>query len=88
MILILTVSRQVWKQWRERSTEGVSQWLFIGQAVASLGFLVYSWLLGNMVFTVSNAVLLAAALLGEVFYLRNRRYEAVTASLPSRRVDT
>lgn len=75
-ILVLTVSRQVWKQWRQRSTEGVSHWLFIGQMAASLGFLVYSWLLGNLIFTVSNALLLLAAVTGQALYLRNRRSEA------------
>lgn len=76
-ILVLTVSRQVWKQWQELSTEGVSQWLFIGQMAASLGFLIYSGLLGNAIFMVSNAMLLLAAVTGQVLYLRNRRREAV-----------
>jgi hypothetical protein len=42
---------------------------------ASAGFLVYSWKLGNMVFTVSNALLLLAAITGQILYLRNRRSE-------------
>lgn len=75
LVLILTVFRQVWKQWRDRSTEGVSHWLFIGQMTASAGFLVYSWLLGNLVFTVSNGVLLLAALIGQLLYRRNRQQE-------------
>ncbi|HXG68756.1 MAG TPA: hypothetical protein VNO70_26905, partial [Blastocatellia bacterium] len=52
IILLLTVGRQVYKQWQERSSEGVSKWLFIGQITASAGFLVYSWLLDNWVFVV------------------------------------
>lgn len=76
IILVMTVSRQVWTQWRDRSTEGVSKWLFVGQFSASLGFLVYSYLLGNVIFTVSNGVLLLTALLGQFFYLRNKRREA------------
>ncbi len=76
-ILLLTVSRQVWKQWQQRSTEGVSHWLFVGQMAASTGFLVYSWKLDNMVFTVSNALLLLAAITGQVLYLRNRRSEGI-----------
>lgn len=76
LILVLTISRQVWLQWRNQSNEGVSKWLYIGQMSASLCFLLYSWLLGNVIFTVSNGMLLLAALLGQIFYLRNRRREA------------
>jgi uncharacterized protein with PQ loop repeat len=64
VILVLTISKQVYKQWREGSSEGVSKWLFIGQIAASLGFTVYSWLVGNMVFVVTNSVMLLNALVG------------------------
>lgn len=76
VILVMTVSRQVWTQWRDRSNQGVSKWLFIGQSTTSLGFLVYSWLLGNVIFTVSNGVLLLTALLGQFLYLSNKHREA------------
>jgi MtN3 and saliva related transmembrane protein len=42
MILLLTLSRQAWLQWRERRTQGVSRGLFAGQIAASTGFVVYS----------------------------------------------
>lgn len=84
VVLIVTVCRQVWKQWSDHSTEGVSQWLFIGQMTASAGFLVYSWLLGNVIFTVSNGVLLLAALTGQLLYWRNRKQENARGQ-PSRR---
>ena len=77
-ILVLTVSRQVWKQWQHSSTAGVSHWLFTGQIAASFGFLVYSWLLGNIIFTVSNGVMLLTAIVGQIFYLRNRKLESAT----------
>lgn len=76
IVLVLTVSRQVWKQWQQSSTAGVSHWLFLGQMAASLGFLIYSSLFGNIIFTVSNAVLLLTAILGQILYLRNRRRES------------
>ena len=57
----------------ERSTRGVSKWLFVGQLAASTLFVIYSALLGNWVFVVTNALLLLAALVGEFIYLRNRR---------------
>lgn len=72
-ILLLTIGRQVLTQWRTRSAAGVSRWLFIGQLTASTGFAVYSYLLHNWVFLVSNIALLATGVAGEIIYLRNRR---------------
>ncbi|MBB1089583.1 hypothetical protein H4F99_13950 [Lysobacter sp. SG-8] len=75
-VLLLTLGRQVWVQWRERRTEGVSSWLFIGQMTASLGFTVYSALIGNAVFVLTNAALLLTAIAGQLIYRRNVRREA------------
>lgn len=72
-ILIATLARQVYTQWRERSVEGVSRWLFIGQLAASVGFTTYSWLVGNSVFVFTNSVLLLTAVIGQLIYRRNRR---------------
>jgi MtN3 and saliva related transmembrane protein len=75
-ILLLTLSRQAWLQWRERRTRGVSRWLFAGQIAASSGFVLYSWLLSNWVFVVTNALILVTAVAGEAVFLRNRRLES------------
>lgn len=75
-VLLLTLGRQVWVQWRERRTEGVSSCLFIGQMTASLGFTVYSALIGNAVFVLTNAALLLTAIAGQLIYRRNVRREA------------
>jgi MtN3 and saliva related transmembrane protein len=72
-ILLATLLRQVYTQWRERSTKGVSRWLFIGQLTASTGFLIYSFLLDNWVFVFTNAALLVTALLGQWIYARNTK---------------
>ncbi|HMI95033.1 MAG TPA: hypothetical protein VK479_00885 [Micropepsaceae bacterium] len=72
-ILLLTLGRQVYTQWRDRTSKGVSRWLFVGQCAASAGFVIYSWLLQNWVFVVTNALILMTAVGGEVIYLRNRR---------------
>ncbi len=64
ILLLATILSQILKQWRERSAEGVSTWLFLGQIVASTGFTVYSALLRNWVFTVTNALMLLSALCG------------------------
>lgn len=74
-ILIATVGRQAFTQWRESTTAGMSHWFFIGQFAASSGFVIYSALLGNVVFIVSNVFLLFIAVFGQVMYLRNRRRE-------------
>ena len=74
-VLVATVGRQTWVQWTSGKTAGVSKWLFVGQIAASTGFVAYSVLLGNWVFVVSNAFLLVIAIVGQVFYVRNRRKE-------------
>ena len=83
-ILVLTIAKQVYKQWREGSSEGVSKWLFVGQISASLGFTVYSWLVSNWVFVVTNALMLANGLLGLliVFHHRRRKRAAKSAGGP------
>lgn len=72
-ILLLTIGRQVYAQWRAGTTAGLSCWLFLGQCAASIGFVVYSWRLGNWVFVATNIALQATAVLGQAIYLRNRR---------------
>jgi MtN3 and saliva related transmembrane protein len=72
-ILLLTLGRQVWKQWQQGTSEGVSQWLFLGQITASLGFTIYSWLVRNWVFVVTNLLLLLNALIGYGLVWRHRR---------------
>ena len=75
LILVLTIAKQVYKQWHEGSSEGVSKWLFVGQISASLGFTVYSWLVSNWVFVVTNALMLVNGLLGLLIVLHHRRRE-------------
>jgi len=75
LVLLLTISRQVYTQWRDRSTQGLSRWLFIGQLAASTGFVVYSWALGNWVFVMSNVLMLGTAGVGQWIYVRNKRRE-------------
>ena len=75
LILVLTIGKQVFKQWKEGSSENVSKWLFIGQLAASIGFTIYSWLVGNWVFVVTNAIMLLNALAGLFIVLHHRRRE-------------
>jgi uncharacterized protein with PQ loop repeat len=75
-ILLATLVRQVVKQWREGSSEGVSRWLFVGQTAASLGFTIYSALVRNWVFVVTNALILLNAIVGVLIVRRHRRQQA------------
>lgn len=72
-ILVATISRQVYSQWRSKSIQGVSHWLFIGQLAASAGFTVYSFLLDNWVFVFANLFLFLTAVAGQYVYIRNKR---------------
>jgi MtN3 and saliva related transmembrane protein len=63
-ILVLTIAKQVFKQWKAGTSEGVSIWLFIGQLAASTGFTIYSWLVHNPVFVITNALMVINALVG------------------------
>ncbi|MBA2732159.1 MAG: hypothetical protein H0U54_04625 [Acidobacteria bacterium] len=75
LILVLTISKQIYKQWQEGSSENVSKWLFIGQMAASLGFTIYSWLDGNWVFIVTNLLMLINGLVGLGIVLHHRKRE-------------
>ncbi len=77
VILLATITRQVWTQWRSRTTAGVSKWLFAGQIAASACFVVYSVAIKEAVFIATNTLMLAAAVAGQVIYWRNRRASAV-----------
>ena len=72
-ILLATITRQVFTQWKSKSTAGVSHWLFIGQVAASTGFTLYSLLLHNWVYVVSNVALLITAVIGQMIYQHNKR---------------
>jgi MtN3 and saliva related transmembrane protein len=61
-ILVVTIVRQVYRQWQRVSSKGVSKWLFIGQMAASTGFLLYSWLIKDPVFIFTNALMMISLL--------------------------
>ncbi len=73
-VLVLTIGRQVLKQYREGKSEGVSKWLFIGQMTASSGFVLYSWLVSNWVFVVTNGLMLLNGLAGLLIVQYHRRH--------------
>lgn len=74
-VLLLTIGNQVYHQWKKGTSKGVSTWLFVGQITASTGFTLYSLLVDNWVFVVTNSLLLVSALVGLVIVLKHRRAE-------------
>jgi len=75
-VLLTTLMRQVYSQWRSGATAGLSKWLFVGQCTASVGYIIYSLLLHNWVYVSSNIAILLTAITGETLFLRNRRSAA------------
>ena len=73
LILLATLVKQVYKQWKEGTGEGVSKWLFVGQLAASIGFTTYSYLVGNWVFTITNGLLTLNNIAGIYMYFHFRR---------------
>ena len=74
-ILLLTVGKQVYKQWQAGTSEGVSKWLFLGQITASIGFLIYSIYIWNPVFVVTNVLMVLNSLVGLGILFHHRRRE-------------
>jgi uncharacterized protein with PQ loop repeat len=74
-ILLVTLAAQTRKLYKARSNQGVSKWLYIGELLAATGFMVYSALLHNAVFTTTNALGVVTSLFGLGFFIRNRRAE-------------
>jgi len=70
LILLATLVKQVYKQWSDRTSEGISKWLFIGQLAASVGFTLYSFQTGSMVFAFTNGALTINNIVGIYLYYR------------------
>ena len=73
MILLATLIKQVYKQWSDATSEGISKWLFVGQLAASAGFTFYSYLVGSWVFTVTNLLLTINSVIGIALYFYFRK---------------
>lgn len=82
LILMGTIGRQVYTQWRDRTAAGVSHWLFIGQFIASLLFTGYSMLKSDPVFIFTNSVMTLIAIFGYFIDRRNRRSQSAKDAMP------
>ncbi len=72
VVLLTTIGRQVYTQWKSGKSAGVSKWLFVGQMAASTGFIIYSLMLKNWVFVVTNIFMLLTACIGQFLFLRSK----------------
>ncbi|PJJ97356.1 hypothetical protein CO641_10200 [Lysobacteraceae bacterium NML91-0213] len=72
-VLMATLIRQIRKQWIADSVESVSVWLFVGQIAASVLFIIYSAMVSNPVFVVTNILILGTAVVGQVLTMIKRR---------------
>ena len=72
-VLVATLWRQIWKQWRADDAQAVSTWLFIGQMTASVLFIAYSIALHSWVFVVTNSLVLTTAIAGQCMAWMKRR---------------
>jgi MtN3 and saliva related transmembrane protein len=84
VVLLATIGRQVYSQWKSKATAGVSRWLFVGQISASIGFAWYSYQLHNWIFLFSNSAMLVTAVAGETIFVSNRRRLQKTACSAAR----
>ena len=78
VILLLTIGKQIHKQWITQTSAGVSKWLFIGQLAASLGFTIYSYILRNWVFIATNSLMALSAILGVWIVIHQRSQQVAT----------
>ena len=62
--LVTTIGSQVFKQWKDGTSEGVSYWLFAGEMISNALLLTYSSLVKNYVFMTANAALLLTSMFG------------------------
>ena len=46
LLLLGTLAQQAYKHWKEQRADGISKFLFVGQLSASIGFTIYSALVG------------------------------------------
>ena len=71
-VLLATLIRQTITTARDPDASGVSRWLFLGQCVASAGFVAYSVMVDNRVFIVTNSAILVTAVVGQCIVARRR----------------
>ena len=72
-VLVATIASQVYKQWHDETSRGVSLYLFLGQMTANALFLTYAAITGDLVFMVANALLLVTSVIGLSIKIKHGR---------------
>ncbi|BDU18152.1 hypothetical protein [Lysobacter auxotrophicus] len=78
IVLLATLIRQIVTMARDENAQGVSRWLFLGQCLASVGFVAYSLMVGNTVFVATNIAILVTAIVGQCIVTRRKSRHAPT----------
>lgn len=78
LILLATLVKQVYKQWKDGTSEGISHWLFIGQLAASIGFTIFSISTGSWVFAFTNGALTINNIIGIYLFYKFKGAEKKT----------
>jgi uncharacterized protein with PQ loop repeat len=73
IIILITTIGQIRKQWKAGTSKGVSMWLFIGNIVAAGLFATYAVLIHNLIYIVTNLLMLVASVVGLLILLHHRR---------------
>jgi uncharacterized protein with PQ loop repeat len=80
VVVIMTTIGQIIAQWKAHTSKGVSPLLFVGNMVAAALFLNYAIMIHNVIYEVSNSVMLAASLFGLCLLIRQRHATPVPPS--------
>ena len=74
----MTTIGQIYKQWTAHTSKGVSPLLFVGNVLASLLFFNYAIMIKNVVYEVTNAVMVLASIFGLGLLIHQRRLDKPT----------
>lgn len=78
VVVVVTTIGQIYKQWQAHSSKGVSPFLFVGNVLASLLFLNYAIMIKNVVYEVTNSVMVLASVCGLALLIHQRRLDKPT----------
>ena len=78
IVVVATTVGQIIKQWKAHTSKGVSPLLFVGNLLASLLFLNYAIMIKNVVYEVTNSVMVLASIFGLGLLIHQRRLDKPT----------
>ena len=78
VVVVVTTIGQIYKQWKAHTSKGVSPLLFVGNVLASLLFLNYAIMIKNVVYEVTNSVMVVTSICGLGLLIHQRRLDKPT----------